>query len=229
MPRRTQYFLLLLALHGSLLVTSTVAGSKVFALPFGYSASATVFSYMLTFVMLDSIAELYGRAYSRMVINLGLIGMAISALYFELTIVLPSASFWQHQEAFETVLNSSVRVWLGGAVAYLLSQYLDLWSFLALRFLGRGKFALTLRAWLGMLAGQLIDTVIFITIAFYGTVPLISAIIGQYSIKVIFAFFAAPLVSLAVIVGRRLVDDDPTAQPDAADLARQTDLVSEER
>ena len=60
MGSRTKLFLLLMTLHGSLLITSTVAGSKLFALPFGLSASATVVSYMLTFVVLDTIAELYG-------------------------------------------------------------------------------------------------------------------------------------------------------------------------
>lgn len=70
-----------MTLHGSLLITSTVAGSKLFALPFGLSASATVVSYMLTFVVLDAIAELYGDKLPRLVINLGLVGMALSALY----------------------------------------------------------------------------------------------------------------------------------------------------
>jgi uncharacterized PurR-regulated membrane protein YhhQ (DUF165 family) len=79
--RRIKFFLLLMTLHGSLLITSTVAGSKLFALPFGLSASATVISYMFTFVVLDAIAELYGAKFSRLVINLGLIGMALSALY----------------------------------------------------------------------------------------------------------------------------------------------------
>jgi len=81
MGRRIKFLLFLMTLHGSLLITSTVAGSKLFALPFGLTASATVVSYMLTFVVLDVIAELYGAEFSRL-------------------------------------------------VAYLASQYLDLWSFL---------------------------------------------------------------------------------------------------
>jgi uncharacterized integral membrane protein (TIGR00697 family) len=202
MRRGDQYFLLLLTLHSSLLVTSTIAGSKIFALPFGFSASATVFSYMLTFVMLDTVAELYGRQYSRAVINLSLIGAAISAAYFEFTILLPPSQVWPHQSAFETVLNSSWRIWLGGWIAYLLSQYLDLWSFLKLRELAWAQ-SLVLRAWISMLLGQLVDTVVFITISFYGSFPLGAVIFGQYIVKVIFATFAAPLVALAVLGGRR--------------------------
>jgi uncharacterized integral membrane protein (TIGR00697 family) len=137
--RRIKFFLFLMTLHGSLLITSTVAGSKLFALPFGLSASATVISYMLTFVVLDAIAELYGAKFSRLVINLGLIGMALSALYFKLTIALPPAGVWPYQQAFETVLGSSWRIWLAGWLAYLASQYLDLWGFLKMRDLTQGR------------------------------------------------------------------------------------------
>jgi len=205
LDRRHAYFLLLMALHTSLLVTSTIAGSKVFALPFGLSASATVFSYMLTFVMLDSIAELYGREYSRLVINLGLIGMALSALYYEFAIILTPAPFWHEQRAFEAILGSSWRIWFGGWIAYLVSQYLDLWSFLKLKKIGG---SLVFRAWVSMLLGQLVDTSIFVTIAFYGTDPVGPIIIGQYLVKVLFATVASPLVSGMVAIGRRVIDRD---------------------
>src|SRR5215831_15664100 len=218
MGAKIKYFLFLMAVHGALLITSTVAGSKVFALPFGFSASATVLSYMFTFVVLDTIAELYGREYSRIVINLGLVGMAISALYFQFTIWLPPADFWTHQGAFETLLSSSWRIWLGGWIAYTISQYFDLWSFLTLKKTQVGQRSLTLRAWVSMLVGQFLDTVVFITIAFAGTVPLGSAIFGQYAVKVIFATFAAPVVSLAVVAGRRWIAQSTPGTSTALDF-----------
>jgi uncharacterized integral membrane protein (TIGR00697 family) len=205
MDRRTRFFLFLMTLHGSLLITSTVAGSKLFALPFGLSASATVVSYMLTFVVLDAIAELYGDKLPRLVINLGLVGMALSALYFKLTIALPPAAAWPHQAAFEIVLSSSWRIWLAGWLAYFASQYLDLWGFLKMRDLTRGKAPLVVRAFVGMLVGQLFDTVVFMTIAFYGSFPLGPAILGQYLVKVAVASLGAPLVSLAVFSAKRFL------------------------
>jgi uncharacterized integral membrane protein (TIGR00697 family) len=204
---RLKLILLLTTLHGSLLVTSTVAGSKMVALPFGLSASATVISYLLTFVVLDTIAEIFGRRISRFVINLGLLGMAVSALYFEFTILLPPASFWSHQAEFQAVLEASWRIWLGGWIAYMVSQYLDLWSFLKLKEVGGLARSITLRAWIGMLLGQLLDTVIFVVIAFYDKAPLASLITGQYLVKVILASLAAPLVALAVTWGRRWIQD----------------------
>jgi queuosine precursor transporter len=205
--RRLGYFLCLMTLHSSLLITSTIAGSKIFALPLGLTASATVFSYMLTFVILDSIAELYGRTYSKFVINLGLIGMALSAVYFEFAIILPPADFWKHQNSLEAILGSSWRIWLAGWAAYMLSQHLDLWSFLKLKDVSAGRGSLVFRAWASMLLGQFFDTAVFVTVAFYGVEPISSIIVGQFLIKLVIATCASPLVSVAVLFGRKLIDD----------------------
>jgi hypothetical protein len=202
MNRRTKFFLFLMTVHGSLLVTSTVAGSKLFALPLGLTASATVISYMLTFVVLDTVAELYGAALPRLVINLGLFGMALSALYFKLAIALPPAPTWHHQHAFETVFTASWRIWFAGWFSYLISQHFDVWGFLKLREVTHGRAPLTIRALAGMLIGQLFDTVVFLTFAFYGEFALLPAIIGQYLIKIMVASFGAPLVPIFVALGR---------------------------
>jgi queuosine precursor transporter len=197
-----------MTLHSSLLITSTAAGSKIFALPLGLSASATVLSYMLTFVILDGIAELYGRTYSRLVINLGLIGMAVCAIFFEIVIWLPPAEFWKDQGALEVILGSSWRIWLGGWTAYLVSQHLDLWSFLNLKNTAAGRASLVFRAWASKLLAQLVDTTIFVFIAFYGIDPVLPIIGGQFLIKILIATIASPLVWVIVVLGRRLIDDD---------------------
>jgi uncharacterized integral membrane protein (TIGR00697 family) len=197
-----RYFWLLLSLHSTLLVTSTIAGAKVFALPFGLSASATVFSYILTFIIIDAIAEVYGREYSRFVINVGLLGMFVSAIYLRFAIALPpAASYERHQAAFEDTLGSTWRIWLGGWVAYILSQHLDVWVFLKLRRSKEGN-ALVFRTWASNLLAQLLDTIVFITIAFNGSEPIGPLIAGQYLVKIAFATFASPLVSLAVLPAR---------------------------
>lgn len=202
MSARTRYFLILMTLHSSLLITSTVAGSKLFALPFGYTASATVFSYLVTFLILDTIAELYGKQYSRLVINLGLVGMAISALYFEFTIYLPPAAIWRHQEGLEAVIGSSWRIWLGGWIAYVVSQHFDVFSFLLLRKVLHGRWSVVFCAWISLLLSQMLDTVLFVSIAFYGTAPILATIVGQYVVKVVFSTIAAPLVRVSIALGQ---------------------------
>jgi uncharacterized integral membrane protein (TIGR00697 family) len=198
-------FIALLTIHTSLVISSNAAGSKLIGLPFGLAASATVISYMLSFVLLGSIAELFGRHYARLVVNLGLAAMAISVAFFELAIHLPAADFWSHQLAFDQVLGSSPRLLLGGWSAYLLGQHLDVWGFFLIKRTRFGADKLWLRSWGSTLIGQFIDTFVFITIAFYGDVPLIPAIIGQYLVKLVIASATTPIIYAAVGWGRAVM------------------------
>jgi queuosine precursor transporter len=210
-----RFFLILIALYSSLLITSMATGSKLFPLPFGLShlsASAAVLSFMLTLVILNAIAELYGSSYSRFTIYLGLAVMLLSAAYFLFAIWLPAAKCWHDQEAFEAVLGKGWRIWLGGWAAYLVSQHLDLWSFLKLRNTAAGRVPLVFRALASKVLGQLVDTAIFVLIAFYDSPSLPSIIGGQLLAKLAIATVASPLVWIIVALGRRLIeqprDDD---------------------
>jgi len=200
--RNLRVFVVLLTIHTSLVIASNAAGSKLIALPLGLAASATVISYMLSFVLLGSIAELFGRGLARLVVNLGLAAMAFSVAFFELAIHLPAASFWTHQGAFEQVLGSTPRLLAGGWTAYLLGQHLDVSGFFLLKRTRLGGERLWLRSWGSTLIGQLVDTAVFITIAFAGTAPLVPAIAGQYLVKLAIASLTTPLIYAAVGWGR---------------------------
>lgn len=164
----------------------------------GFAASATVFSYMFTFVILAVIAELFGRNAAKTVINVGLFGLVVSVLFFMLAIYAPPASFWNGQASYETTLGSAPRILLGGWTAYLVAQHLDIFSFFFIKKRKPGKNSLWLRAVGGMLIGQLIDTIIFISIAFYGEFPIGPAITGQYLLKVALAVISAPIIHYMV-------------------------------
>ena len=66
---------------------------------------------------------------------------------------------------------------------------------------------MSVRAWLSMMFAQLVDTIIFVSIAFYGVVPLWPLIVGQYLIKIVIVTVGTPLVSLSVSVGRSYIAD----------------------
>jgi uncharacterized integral membrane protein (TIGR00697 family) len=217
MPRRLGLLVGLATMHTALLITSRVAGAKLVALPFGLSASATVLSYTLTFVILDTIAELYGAAVSRFVINMGLAGMMLAAGYLEAAAVLPPAPGFSGQDAFAEVLSASWRIWLAGWSAYAVSQRLDLWTYLLLKRTPAVGTSIVARAAISLTAGQLVDTAVFVTIAFAGSAPLVPVILGQYAVKLAFASVSVPLVGVAVALSRRFLAN---ADAEAADSIR---------
>jgi uncharacterized integral membrane protein (TIGR00697 family) len=119
-----------------------------------------------------------------------------------MSIIWPPASFWPHQQAYETILGSSTRIIVASLIAYLLSQYHDVWAFhIWKRFTG-DRF-LWLRNNASTMISQLFDSVVFITIAFYGIMPLLPLIVGQWVVKAGIALLDTPLVYLFVYLVRR--------------------------
>ena len=98
---------------------------------------------------------------------------------------------------------------IGGWTSYAVSQHLDVWIFHKIKEKTKGKH-LWLRNNVSTLISQFIDTLIFITIVFYGVCPLWNAIFGQYIIKVIIALLDTPIVYLAV---KFLNKEEPTHSP----------------
>ncbi len=192
----------LVALNTAVLVASVAGGSKIIALPFGLSAAATVFSYAITFTVTDVISEVFGRQAAKVAVRAGFLCMVVAVAFFQVCIWSMPASFWGHQEAYAQTFGMAPRILLGGWTAYLFSQHLDVWIFHRLREWTGGR-KLWLRNNGSTLISQLIDTVIFVSIAFGGEMPLLPIIVGQYLIKVTIAAVDTPLVYLAVALMRR--------------------------
>lgn len=195
--KELKIFLLLLTTFISLLVVSNVIAVKTIVIG-GLIGPAAVICYSLTFVVTDTISEIWGRKTTQYVVNLGLMAVILSALFIKMAIHLPGSPFWDQQAAYQQILGSNMRIVIASLAAYFISQSHDVWSFHFIRKKTQGKH-LWLRNNASSMVSQMIDTVVFITIAFYGTgAPLLQMIIGQYLIKLIIAACDTPLVYLLV-------------------------------
>ena len=72
--------------------------------------------------------------------------------------------------AFNTMMSATPRIWLGGIPAYGISTFLNVTIFSRLK-MREGSGLLWLRAGIASVLSQIVDTIIFISIAFYGVVP----------------------------------------------------------
>jgi uncharacterized integral membrane protein (TIGR00697 family) len=187
--------LLVLTLHTSLLVASNVGGAKLIALPLGLTASSTVISYMLTFFLISIATEIYGSRFAKLMIALGFFSMVVAVLFFELTLQLPAASTWNDQEAFRRVIGISPRLLVGGWSAYAVSQLVAVALSNALK---KTSVRVYVRSFVSLVVAQLLDTFIFIVIAFYGSPNLLKLIGGQYLIKIAITLVGSPLVPLVI-------------------------------
>ena len=188
---------LMLGSYCAILVAANAAGSKLIAVG-SLAASATVFAYAISFLITDLTAELYGKRVANQFVTVGFLGVLLAAGFFRIAIIAPPASFYEQQAAFEAVFGTTWRLLLGGLVAYLISQFLDVYLYHRLRAATKGRH-MWLRNNLSTWTSQFVDTSIFITVAFYGVVDqLWSLILGQYLIKLVIALADTPILYLLV-------------------------------
>ena len=189
----------LVGINTALLVASNAAGAKMIALPGSLTASATVFSYALSFLFTDIISELYGRRSANFAVRIAFLGLFLSVIFFSISIAAPAACYWDGQRAYEKTLGLGPRILAGGWAAYMISQHFDVWIFHKLKQITNSRH-LWLRNNGSTLISQFIDTIIFIPIAFYGVFPIGNAIIGQYIVKMIIAVIDTPLIYMSVAI-----------------------------
>lgn len=130
---------------------------------------------------------------ARQAVWAGFLASILLVLAVEIAIAWPAAVFWEGQEAFQSTLRLTSRIVLASLVAYLISQNWDILVFDKLKKKTKGKH-LWLRNCASTMTSQGLDTIIFITIAFYGVLPVIPLIIGQYVVKLIIAAIDTPFL-----------------------------------
>ncbi|MBF6634398.1 MAG: queuosine precursor transporter [Planococcus sp. (in: Bacteria)] len=199
---------MLLYLNGAfvgLLILSNILAVKLFSIGEWAVLPAAVIVYVFTFPITDTIAEVYGKEAARQTVTAGFVTQLCALAFIFLAIHLPSAPFFADQASFETIFSAGFRVTLASLVSYFISQNLDVTIFHKLKE-RHGESKLWVRNNASTMASQLVDTTIFITIAFYGTMPT-SALLGMIATQYVFKWLVAaadtPLVYLLVKLCRR--------------------------
>lgn len=193
----------LTALFSGLLVVSNILGVKLFAVG-EFMLPAAVIVYMATFLITDVIGEVYGKKNARRTVQAGFFTQVVVLFFIYLAIELPPAPAFTMQAEYEMILGGSFRVIVASLVSYMVSQHLDVSIFHRLK--GRhGVRKLWLRNNVSAGVTQFVDTGIFITIAFFGTVPfeaMAGMIAAQYVAKMVIVLFDTPIVYLLVRIAR---------------------------
>ncbi len=191
--------------YGGMTCIAGVLGNKQVALG-PLAVEAGIFAFLLLVVTSSAVAELHGRVVAGRLVVFGFVPLLVSILLSGIVHALPASPEMQpaNRDAIQLVLGSTWRIWLGGIVAYGVSQSLNITIFSWLK--GReGSSLLWLRAGLASMLSQVVDTLLFVTIAFGGVFPIAELLAGQMISKVVLsAVLVPPLIYLAVSIGRRL-------------------------
>ena len=166
---------------------------------------AGIFAFLLLVILSSAIAELHGQKVATSLVRLGFVPLLASAGLIHLVIALPHdpGMYPPAIDAFPIVVGQGARMMMAGLISYGVSQTLNVLIFAKLS-RGEGKLV-WLRGMIASIVSQIVDTVLFITISFYGERPIIDLMAGQMATKVVLSILLVPpLISLAVAIGRRL-------------------------
>lgn len=191
MKKNEKNLMLLNCLFVVSLIIANVVASKIVSF-WGLVVPAAIVAYPVTFLITDVIGEIWGKDEANRTVKIGFICQIFSLILIALAIMLPVAPFADNQLEFKSVLGQSFRCVMASLIAYLCSQSWDVFVFHKLKEKTENKYK-WLRNNLSTMTSQIIDTAIFITIAFIGSVPnIFTMIISQYVIKVVYALLDTP-------------------------------------
>ncbi len=167
---------------------------------FGFIIPAGIIIFPLSYLFGDVLTEVYGYGATRRVIWLGFICNLLAVIAIYLAGLAPAAPFWHNQAAYDMILGFTPRLLLASFIAYLIGEFTNSFVLAKLKIATEGRWLWT-RTISSTLIGEGIDTVIFISIAFWGIIPpqlILTTILTQWIFKVLYEVVATPFTYLVV-------------------------------
>ncbi len=207
MPSRADYpvqqhsswFVAVVAVFITCLVVANIIAVKLVTI-FGQVVPAAVIVFPISYICGDVLTEVYGFGRTRRVIWLAFACNLLAVVAIWIGQVLPGAAFWDAQAAYQRILGFTPRLLLASFGAYLVGEFANAFVLARMKLLTGGRM-LWARTIGSTLVGQGLDSLLFITIAFWGIIPpagIISAIVTQWLFKVAYEVLATPLTYAVV-------------------------------
>ena len=188
------WFVFITAIFVTYLVTANIVAVKLISV-FGLVLPAAVVIFPISYIVGDVLTEVYGYRQARRVIWLGFACNLVAVAAIRLGQVLPAASFWDGQEAYERILGYTPRLLTASFLAYLTGEFANSFLLAKMKIATKGRW-LWARTIGSTLVGEGLDSLVFITLAFGGTIPvggLVSAIVTQWLAKSVYEAAVTPL------------------------------------
>ena len=184
------------------LLISNIITSKQVLLPFNITMTGAVFIFPITYILSDVFSEVYGYKWSRITCYLAFAFNLFMVLVFALVISTPAPSYWTNQEAFVAVLGNTPRILFASLLAFIIGDLVNDKVFKKMKSKHQNELkGFGFRAILSSLCGELVDSLIFLPIAFIGLMPiktLIIMTICQVLIKTGYDIIILPITTIVV-------------------------------
>ena len=203
-------------IYGGMVTLAGVLGAKQVALG-SLAVEAGIFPFLILVGIASGIAELHGKPTADRLARFGFAPLiaAILLTLFVLSLPTDPGMYEPAKEAFPIILGQSGRMMAAGIIAYGISLTLNIWIFSKLR-REDGRFV-GLRGFVAAALSQVVDTMVFISISFYGVRPIGAILAGQMITKVTLSAVLIPVIIWLVVgIGRRIDGAETSSNPGQA-------------
>ena len=183
-------------IFGCALVATNIASSKLIEI-FGITLSGGTGCYELTYCLGGVITEVYGFKRARQLIWGAIACNLIVLIFISLSIHLPASPLWPHQNEYAFVLGSLPRIIGVSLTSYFCGEFVNSYIIAKLKIIHNGK-KLWFRIILSSLIAMTIDNFMFLTLNYWGTIPLSQIFIlsnKSYVISLLFEWSSIPIMS----------------------------------
>ncbi len=203
---KSQLYAVLTGIFTASLIISNILAFKVFS--FGkYILPAAVIMFPIVYIINDVLSEIYGYTKAKMAILTGFAMNLVAVIAYTIAIKLPAPIFFEGQSAFAMVLSTSFRVLVASLLAYLAGGLVNAKVLVKMKESSKGGMLARFMA--STFFGEFLDSIIFITIAFGSSVPIIQIpmmIIVQASVKTLYEAIMFPITKRVVLSIQKLKD-----------------------
>lgn len=188
------YLPVLAGVFTATLAITNILNNKLFTV-FGFALPAGILTFPLTFLVADALTEVWGYAATRKVIWTGLAVQLFMAALILAAIELPPAGFWPLQKEFAAVLNQVPRLVVASVLAYFSGEFCNSYV-LAKSKVRAGGERMWVRFVTSTMAGEAVDTLVFMSVAFLGVFPaedMAKLFVASWLFKVLWEVMALPV------------------------------------
>lgn len=203
---KQELFSILTGISTASLIISNILAFKTFTF-YGVVLPASVIIYPILYIISDILSEIYGFSKASNVIILGYGMNLLAVILYNIAIMLPAPPYFVGADAFALVLSTSFKILVASFLSYTLGSLTNVYVMSTLK--ERGGNTLFFRCIVSTIFGETLDSCIFITIVFYGSMPLYALLImilSQITIKTMYEVILYPITK-SVISRIKLLPD----------------------
>ncbi|EHM70282.1 queuosine precursor transporter [Staphylococcus pettenkoferi] len=173
-----------------------------------FSISATLGNVMFASIYLatDILNDIYGRRLAKRAVWLGFSSTLVMIIVMQMSLTFIPSPVDYTQHALETIFNVVPRIALGSVIAYIIGQHLDVFLFSMIKRVFSSDRTFIVRAYGSTLLSNIVDTALFVLIAFAGSMPAMAVFeifITTYLLKMISTIFNVPFGYVAKSMYRK--------------------------